>query len=286
MRFLFVDKILKLNQGCETIGSKKITLADTFFHKDKEERFALFPCIIGEALGQLCSWNVLKSSGFRYRPVGGVVKEIEIAGYAYLGDEVLLESHIETLDHENAMVSFNGQASVNDNIILKINHSLAPLLPLEEFNHLDQVKADFENLINLNKRHWMPDPSLTLGSGMTTGNLYQAKYDNIISQLPNEIIGEKNIIQNAPYFSTHFPKKPVFPLSLLMEYNLQLAAQLVPDKTWQPISMRRIKIGNFILPGDKVITRIAQVQNHIYKIFNEVGNKKVCTAEVEFGVRA
>jgi 3-hydroxymyristoyl/3-hydroxydecanoyl-(acyl carrier protein) dehydratase len=53
--------------------------------------------------------------------------------------------------------------------------------------------------------------------------------------------------------------------------------------------VRKVKIGNFVLPGDKVITKISLKQKHeknfILQFHNSVDNKKVCVAEAEFGIR-
>jgi 3-hydroxymyristoyl/3-hydroxydecanoyl-(acyl carrier protein) dehydratase len=80
---------------------------------------------------------------------------------------------------------------------------------------------------------------------------------------------------------------------LLMEYNLKLAHSFITDqateaeKQYRAIAIKRVKIGNFILPGDSVVTRITlkeqQEDRFILSMNNEVNGKKVCGAEVEFG---
>lgn len=281
MSFLFVDRILTLEPGKETTGFKKVTLKDKYLTPNANGKLALFPCVIGEALGQLCSWNVLKTCDFNFRPVGGVIQEIEMFADAYVGDMIFLESHIEKLDNE--MVSFSGQASVDGKILLTVKNSLAPLLPLQEFNSLQQVKKDFNTLSQSDSTN----NSLNDEVGIHD-EIYKVGYDAILSAQPNqEIVAKKNISSTAPYFLTHFPNKPVFPLSLLMEYNIQLAHSLITNFAGRVLALRKVKIGNFIFPGDTLVTRVSlkkQIENRYFvHLHNEVDNKRICVAEVELG---
>lgn len=296
MNFLFVDRILSLNPGKEAIGLKHVTLNDIYLSVDQNNNQLLLPCIVGEALGQLCSWNVLKTSDFSFRPVGGVIQEIQMFADTAIGDTVLLESHIDTLDTDNLLVSFSGRASVNGKTLLTVTNSLAPLLPLAEFNHPEKVKADFANLYRPEQ-----DDKQTLKKNPPMGakaKPYQIAYDKILSCQPGqEIIAQKNVSLSAPYFIDHFPVKPVFPLSLLIEYNLQLAFSFLEKQTTsierknlRLLAVRKVKIGNFVLPGDSVITRLTLKKQEdsrlIVGFHNSVDDKKVCVAEAEFGLRS
>lgn len=289
MNFLFVDRILELTPGKQTVGLKHVTVNDTYLTANKDHKLSLMPCVVGEALGQLCSWNVLKTSDFCFRPVGGVIQEIQMVADAYMGDTILLESDIESLDIDNQMVTFSGRASVQGKTLLIIKNSLAPLLPLQEFNDGQRVQADFAKLyqpqVEFEKQN-LPINAAT--------KPYPIHYDKILSwQIGQEVVAQKNVSFTAPYFADHFPKKSVLPLSLLMEYNLQLAHTFIaegitiPDnKNLRPSSVRKVKIGHFVLPGDRVITRITlkehDADRFIVNFHNTVDNKKVCVAEAEF----
>src|SRR5665648_731422 len=98
MNFLFVDKILDLVPGKRTLALKHVTASDDYLYLNSEGRVTLIPCIVGEALGQLCSWNVIKASDFRLRLVGGVVGAVNLLEEVYLGDTILLENTIDALD--------------------------------------------------------------------------------------------------------------------------------------------------------------------------------------------
>lgn len=286
MNFFFVDRILELVPGKQTVGLKHVTPQDTYLAARVSDKLALFPCVVGEALGQLCSWNVLKTTDFRFRPVGGVIQEIHMHAEATLGDTILLESDIEELDPENQVVRFSGRASVQGKTLLTVSNSIAPLMPLQDFNHLHQVQTDFENLMRVTEE-------TPIDTSSTPTHLFPLHYDTILSsQAGQEIIALKNVALSTPYFADHFPKKPVLPLSLLMEYNLHLAhsffAEATPGKILHPRAVRKVKIGNFVLPGDEVTTRITlkeqRADSIVLSFHNAVENKKVCVAEAEFGL--
>lgn len=282
MNFLFVDRILQLNPGHETVGLKHVTVQDAFLNKRSDDRTILLSSIMGEALGQLCSWNVLKTTDFKFRPVGGVIQEIQMFEDAFVYDTILLESTIEALDVENPFVSFSGRASVDGKTLLTVNNSLAPLLPLEEFNDIAKVRMDFERLCHANENDVM--------NSAIRPTYYRFNYEKL-NQNEKELVTKKIISPSAFYLADHFPRKPVFPLSLLIQYNLHLAlTELYPtEKKKRVCSVRKVKIGNFVLPGDEIITKISvkeQSQDRvIIRFHNEVNTKKVCIAEAELSLR-
>jgi 3-hydroxymyristoyl/3-hydroxydecanoyl-(acyl carrier protein) dehydratase len=59
----------------------------------------------------------------------------------------------------------------------------------------------------------------------------------------------------APFFADHFPRRPVFPGSLLMHLNLQLGAVLASELPppgqgrWVPATIQDMKLRSFIPPG-------------------------------------
>jgi 3-hydroxyacyl-[acyl-carrier-protein] dehydratase len=61
---------------------------------------------------------------------------------------------------------------------------------------------------------------------------------------------------SAPLFADHFPRRPVFPGTLLMHMNLQLAAALAAELPppangqWTLRSLRDVKLRAFIPPGE------------------------------------
>lgn len=301
MNFLFVDRILNFSPG-KISGLKHVTLNDAYLSENKEKKLTLLHSIIGEALGQLCSWYVLKNSNFSLRLVGGVVEDIQMYGDAYVGDTILLENDIEELDLDNCVVRVNAKASIRGETILIFKNGIAPLLPLEDFNNPEDIKVDFSRLYRPDAAYDHPfdvNPTYHYPTTNFKPSLPQFIYDKILLwKEGQELIAQKNVSMSGPYFVDHFPRKPLFPLSIIIEHNLQLSyaffgkhpdIQVPEGKILRPIAVRKIKIGNFIQPGDSVVTRITlkkQIADGLILNFhNVVDNKKVCVAEAEFGVR-
>jgi 3-hydroxymyristoyl/3-hydroxydecanoyl-(acyl carrier protein) dehydratase len=292
MNFLFVDKILELVPGQKTIALKHITATDSYLIPDTQNKPSIMSCIIGEALGQLCSWNVIKSSDFRFRLIGGVVGEVKIMQDAYLGDTVVLENYIDVLDLDNQVVSFSGIAKVDDKPILTVENGLGPLLPVADFGSVEIVKKEFANL-------YRPGavPLLSEAQHVETSVSYHAHliaFDKILAwEKGARVIAQKNISLTAPYFADHFPQKPVLPLSLLMECNMQLGYQFLADmqpdvsaKRFRVTSVRRIKMSDFVQPGDSVTTILTLKEctptHFVLNFSSKVGDKRVCVAEAEY----
>jgi 3-hydroxymyristoyl/3-hydroxydecanoyl-(acyl carrier protein) dehydratase len=62
----------------------------------------------------------------------------------------------------------------------------------------------------------------------------------------------------TPFFGDHFPRKPVFPGTLLVHANLQTAGRLASSipagegRTWIPRVVSDVKLRTFIPPGERL----------------------------------
>ena len=62
---------------------------------------------------------------------------------------------------------------------------------------------------------------------------------------------------SAPFFGDHFPRRPVFPATLLLDALIRLAVQLAgealpPGQRLRPARVADVKMRSFILPGHAV----------------------------------
>jgi 3-hydroxymyristoyl/3-hydroxydecanoyl-(acyl carrier protein) dehydratase len=112
-------------------------------------------------------------------------------------------------------------------------------------------------------------------------------FDKIIGCVPGEYItAEKRITRSAPYFPDHFPKKPVLPMTVLLECIQNLARQFVAycPVGYQIIELRKIKMNEFVQPGDVLVCYMKVKQQSDDEIVlacrNEVNGKRVCVVEV------
>lgn len=273
MNFLLVDRILDLQPGKSTLAIKHITASDTYLTQDAHNRTMIISCIIGEALGQLCSWNVIKTSNFERRLIGGVVGEVRMFGDAYLGDTVVLENTIDALDLDNQVVNFHGVAKVGQRKLLEVNNGLGPLLPIADFGNVDDVKKDFQHLYRPG-----PLPNISEGQVIAEATPLQnnhLKFDRILQwEKGQKVVAQKNISRAAPYLTDHFPARPVLPLSLLLESQLQLAYPFIAELMGEPYQVcikprvvSRIKMGDFVEPGDIVITTMTLKKHQDKKLY-------------------
>ena len=96
----------------------------------------------------------------------------------------------------------------------------------------------------------------------------------------------------APFFNDHFPKRPVFPATLLLDAQIALALQVAaeaprwpPGTPLVPVRMTRVKVRSFTPPG-QVLTVAARMQppagdSATLLLSAEAEGKTVATARVD-----
>ena len=115
--------------------------------------------------------------------------------------------------------------------------------------------------------------------------------DKVISLVPNETITAiKNVTINEPFFSGHFPNKPIMPGVLILESMAQSACLIILDFIDNPENhlVYLSKVNNFrihsnVIPGDQIIID-AKVVNEKLNSFKfestcHVNDKLVAKAE-------
>jgi 3-hydroxymyristoyl/3-hydroxydecanoyl-(acyl carrier protein) dehydratase len=229
--FLFVDRITSIHDGKQIRGRYVIP--------SQQGDFPL--SLVGEAVGQLAAWAAMAAVDFAQRPVAGLARSIELLGEPRAGQVLELAAHLEHVDTES--VEYSGTAHVDDNLLIRLVDCVGPMLQLSEFDDPQKVKLRFEELSRIGAvvGGFPGLPELKLErTGGEAGDCVWARF-----QVPTE----------AAFFADHFPRRPVFPGSLLMHMKLQLAAVLVteippPAKgRWMPGIIRDMKLRTFIPPG-------------------------------------
>jgi 3-hydroxymyristoyl/3-hydroxydecanoyl-(acyl carrier protein) dehydratase len=289
--FLFVDRILGLEPGKRTLGVTRVTPERALPRAGGPPE--LPSCLVGEALGQLCAWNAMHSLDFALRPVAGLVGGVTILGRAAEGDTVLLESTIDELSEES--VAYHAVATVGGSPILTLENTLGPMLPMEEFIDGKEVRGQFAAI------HRPGSLEQALAESAPEGRpapvpLEDLRFDRIVSrETGREIVAEKTVMASAPYLRDHFPRKPVFPLSLLLECLLDLGGELLGDRSGsspgglRPARLRSVKMSQFVPPGDTIAARL-QVkdlsEDGARLAFRcEVEGRRACLGQAEFAGR-
>ena len=288
MRFLFVDRILHSVKGEKIQGVKHITPDDYYLSLTDSGRSHFMPSLIGETLGQLAAWNVMDALDFAMRPVAGVVAAVTVHRPAYVGETLFLESQIDSLD--DVAVQYHSVARIEDEIVFTIDGALGPLLPMAHFIEQDEVRRQFAEI------NRPGTPSIALPSSIeylpSEGLSLKAQcpsFDVILTSEPGvQLSAIKRISRAAPYFADHFPNKPVLPMTLLLECKLNLAREFMKraqfKQSYQVKEMRRIKMNEFVYPGDVVTCQLnvkrQNDQELVLSFRSEVDGKRVCVMEL------
>jgi 3-hydroxymyristoyl/3-hydroxydecanoyl-(acyl carrier protein) dehydratase len=285
MRFLFVDRILQLSPGHLARGVKHVTRDDAYLCPDETGRLCFVPSLIGETLGQLAAWSVMAANDFTRRPVAGVVASAQMYRSAYVGETLMLESVIESLDDQ--AVLYHSVARVGEEIVFKLEGALGPLLPMIDFISIDEVRRQF-NEIN-RPGDWPQTRSIETSLGQDKILAPAMRFDHILDSQPGlSLTAEKRVSRAAPYFPDHFPNKPVLPLTVLLEAKLNLAAEFVArasfDKRYKVSELRKIKMSDFVYPGDIVNCQLKVKQQDEQQLIlsyrSEVEGKRVCVLDL------
>ena len=290
MRFLFVDRIIQSSPGEFIRGVKHITKDDTCLTRDKQGRPCFISSLIGETLGQLAAWNVMAHNNFTLRPVAGVVASARLCRPAYVGETLLLESYIDAVD--DTAVQYHSIARVGAEPVFIIEGALGPLLPMEDFISSEEIQAQYAEIYRPGDWELIASTTENALPELIRSDLVQCTamtFDRIIDFIPGESIrAEKRITRAAPYLPDHFPKKPVLPMTVLLECIQQLADQFLVEASlenqYQINELRRIKMNVFVQPGDVLICSMKikqQTEDELVLIcLSEVDGKRVCVVEV------
>ncbi len=294
MRFLFVDKILEQIPGQLSRGIKQISPDDPFLYLDEQGRAQFIPSLIGETLGQLAAWNVMFSNGFNLRPVAGVASSATVHRPAFAGETLLLESFIDQLDDK--AVQYHSQASINGEPVFTLDGAIGPLLPMEDFISQEDVIQQYHEIAANEK---ISIAELDYGRAIEhhpcfkflSPNLY---FDRSFAfEAGQAIQAEKRISRLAGYFPDHFPRRPVLPMTVLLECKINLAHEFIQRSDfpadYQFQSLTRIKMSDFVEPGDLISCQLKLKQQTdeelILSFRSSVNGKRVCVAEALFTVR-
>lgn len=291
MSFLFVDRITDLKVGQRVQGIKHVTADDRYVMPMGGTEYVFMPSIIGETLGQLGAWCVMLGNDFTLRPVAGVVSAVHIHRPVWVGETLFLDTIIDDVDDK--AVSYHAKAYVGDEVVFSIDNAIGPMLPMEQFIASDEVKRQFHSIY----RPLDEAQTLELSSAAVEWNhevtrpCAHATFDRIVERESGQsIIAQKYVSLAAPYFQDHFPRKPVLPLTILLNCKLAMAKQLVdeamPEANFVASTVRKVKMSDFVSPGDVVTSKLSVKQQSpqgiVVSMRSEVGGKRVCVGEAIF----
>jgi 3-hydroxyacyl-[acyl-carrier-protein] dehydratase len=231
--FSFVDRITGFTPGIGAHGEFAVPAA-----------LAAFPCcLVAEAVGQLAAWVAMAQVDFRSRPVAALAREIRLHGDVVPGSVLALSVEIDRCDDD--AIAYTGRATSGDGLAIELVDCVGPMLPATQF---DAPGALAEHLALLRgpgapagRFHGLPEATVVHGQG-GPGHSRTAEL-----QVPT----------TAPFFGDHFPRRPVYPGTLLLDALMRLGLELAtaaPDLPAgtrpAPVRLTHVKLRSFVAPGD------------------------------------
>lgn len=269
--FSFVDRITRIEPGRRIEGRYTVPASATRFPAS----------LMAEATGQLAAWAAMSQLGFTHRPVAGLAGETRYHGAAQLGQTLALEADIERCDEE--AIAYAGRASIDGRCVIELIHIVGPMLPMQDFDDPEAVRADFETL------HGPGAPAGRFGG-------VDAPAVEIIEHVQGQRLrATLQVPLQADFFDDHFPRKPVYPGTLLMDALSTLALRLAHDA--EPLSgaplavsnVKDVKIRSFTAPGQALELQIdlqsATADAAQLKLAARADSKAVASARIEVARR-
>ncbi len=270
--FSFVDRITGFTPGVCARGQFTVPAA-----------LPAFPsCLVAEAVGQLAAWVAMAQVNFRGRPVAALANETRFHGDVAPGAVLGLAVEIDRCDDE--AVAYAGRATSGDALAIELLDCLGPMLPVAEFDSPEALAARFEQL---------------RGPGAPPGRFAGVPVPEIVrgAGVPGESLAAVlRVPAVAPYFADHFPRRPVFPATLLLDAQIGLALQLAaeaPDLPAgtrpAPVRMTHVKLRSFISPGEALALDAQRAPSGggigLIMLSARARDKTVSTARLEYAPR-
>jgi 3-hydroxymyristoyl/3-hydroxydecanoyl-(acyl carrier protein) dehydratase len=227
--FTFIDRITALEPGVAAKGS---------FHVPAHA--GAFPSsLLAEATGQLAAWAAVAKLDFRLRPVAGIAHETIYLGAPRAGDT--LETQIRIDSCEDDAVAYQGWCRIGGATVLELHDCVGPMLPLSDFDDPAAMQAFYDVLRTTGA-------PLDRFAGITIVPLVPLAHE------PGRSASARlEVPRDAPYFADHFPRRPVFPGTLLLDRMTTLAAGVAGEAAaGRQVFARRVsdvKLRAFTEPG-------------------------------------
>jgi 3-hydroxymyristoyl/3-hydroxydecanoyl-(acyl carrier protein) dehydratase len=233
--FSFVDRITSIDRNGEIKGYFRIPK-----HLDH------FPqSLVAEAIGQLAAWFAMSTLNFTSRPVAALAGEIKYYKESKPGQILSLIAKIESCDYD--FVTYSGIAFSGGHLLLELKDCTGVMLPQAEFDDPKVVENQFYLLKTIGGReNRLAVAPYILGIDM---------HSDTVGTLEGSLI----IPKQADFFVDHFPRKPVFPATLLIYALTSMVMENTNSITSRPSTVkvsisaiRKVKVRSWISPGEHV----------------------------------
>lgn len=297
MRFLFVDRILKMEKGKCAEGIKNVSFSDEYLI-NIAPNFPVLPRSLSvEAIAQLISWLVIVTKDFTVKPVAVMTDFTEFSGDARPGDQMVLKAEIKSMNEDDAVCS--GRVEINGKVTTELKNGICAFIPLDDLENISVVKdvyraisgnTTIEDFINYKK-------TVSETGNNSENNKFTLNVVDKVLEIENgkSILGTKSFTMTEEFGADHFPKKPVMPGTMMIEAFSQLSERLIAstvlEKTGSiikivPIQSRKIKFRKYVVPGDQLLIDIKLMDlkddSALVKAKATVDGKVATSAQIEF----
>lgn len=230
-------------------------------------------CLVAEATGQLAAWVSMAHIGFRGRPVAALARDVRMGDDVRPGDTLTLEVDVEDCDEQ--AVFYQGRAHVDGRMAVRLIDCLGPMLPQDDYDSADDLAREFALLCGAGAQ-----PGRFEGIGEHVMETVTASADARSARL--------HVPLDASYFVDHFPRRPVFPATLLLDHAIRVAGELVGDDgpPQRVAGVANVKMRDFIRPGEDVLLKVARVSpgedGPRVRFTAAIGERKMATAQIAF----
>ena len=267
--FSFVDRIHSMQPGVRVRGSYAIPSGIGSFSTS----------LVAEAVGQLAAWAAMAAVDFKCRPVAGLAGSIEILSQVRPGQVLELAAEMETVDTE--AVAYGGTAHADGVPVIRLQHCVGPMIAIEDFDDPQALRDRF---------------ALIQGAGAAPGafgGLPVFAFEFADGEPGKKLHATLQVPTSGPFFADHFPRRPVFPGTLLMNANFELAAALVVQLpasatggSWVLRGVDDVKLRAFTPPGDalQIEARLHELSTDAATVMVETrkGQRVISSARVRF----
>lgn len=267
--FSFVDRITDFEPGVAARGSFAVP-----------GDIAAFPaCLVAEAVGQLAAWTAMDAIEFRGRPVAALATETIF--HRDVAPGALLDLAVDVQSCDDEAIAYSGRAEVAGVTVIELQHCLGPMLPVADF---DAPEALRERL------------RLLRGEGAPAGRFRGVAIPKLASLEGKAGRSARALLEVpafAPFFADHFPRRPVFPATLLLDSQIRLALDLarsaIREAVLVPQRMTHVKMRAFIAPGSAVVLGAELADAHALgdavRLSATIDGRTVATARLNLAVR-
>ena len=237
LSFHLVDRIVELEPERRARGTLAIPVGMSGFPA----------CLVVEAIGQLAAWVAMLRADFESRPVAARTGDVRLHGRALPGSVLDLEVDIQSC--KRIAVAYSGRAHRDGELIVELERSAGAMVPMSEFEDPAEARDRFDRL----RGPGLPPRSFP------SPEHFGPRLESV--EIEPGRIARAGLVAAppGPLYADHFPRRPVYPATLLLDAQIGLAARLIAAADVgsqrplrEAVRVRDIRVRAFTPPGGRV----------------------------------